>query len=259
MNTSNKTVLVTGGGSGIGFAIAQAFASRGNQLILAGRSEDRLKKAVALIPGASYIVSDVTDAASVKHLASTVEEKFGQLDILVNNAGTGRPQSIVASEGIYDSARFEMETNYLSVLRLNELLLPLLKQSPEAAIINIQSIVSYLPSVTLATYSATKAALHSYSLALRLALSVSHPNIHVFEVFPPFVDTDLTKDFDTEKLSPNVVAEDILHAVESDQYAVRNGSTNDFYQFFRQSPEAALMALNQDYLSRQEKTAVLHA
>lgn len=248
MNTSNKTVLVTGGGSGIGFAVASAFASKGNKVILVGRTEERLKNASALLPGSSYIVADVTDGNSVRTLAELVNAGYEKLDILVNNAGSARPQSIVGSENIYDSARFEMETNYLSVLRLNEALLPLLSKSQEAAIINIQSIVSYLPSVNLATYSATKAALHSYSQALRLALSRTHPNVSVFEVFPPFVDTDLTKGIDSAKLSPNEVAADIIDALEKDQYAVRNGGTKDLYQLFHQSPEQALLALNQDYL-----------
>ena len=244
MNIQNKKVLVTGGGSGIGFAIAKAFADKGNQVILFGRTEDRLKTAAAQLPNTSYIVGDVTTENDVLQLVKQVKENYGSLDILVNNAGTGRPQPLDASQGIYETAKFEIEINYLSVLRLTELLLPVLKAGKEAAIINIQSIVSYVPNTFLATYSATKAALHSYSQSLRILLQQSAPHVKVFEVFPPLVDTDLTQNIEGDKLAPSEVADDIIHAVENESYAVRNGKTKDLYQLFRQSPEEALKALN---------------
>jgi len=244
MNIQNKKVLVTGGGSGIGFSIAKAFADKGNQVILFGRTEDRLKAAVAQLPNASYVVGDVTNEKDVLELVKQVKENYDGIDILVNNAGTARLQPLDASVNIYDTAKFEIEINYLSVLRLTELLLPTLKARKEAAIINIQSIVSYVPNAFIATYSATKAALHSYSQSLRFTLEKSAPNVKVFEVFPPFVDTDLTKGFEANKLTPAEVADDIIRSLESDSYAVRNGITKDLYQLFRQSPEEALISLN---------------
>jgi len=244
MNIQNKKVLVTGGGSGIGFSIAKAFADKGNQVILFGRTEDRLKAAVAQLSNASYVVGDVTNEKDVLELVKQVKENYDGIDILVNNAGTARLQPLDASVNIYDTAKFEIEINYLSVLRLTELLLPTLKARKEAAIINIQSIVSYVPNAFIATYSATKAALHSYSQSLRLTLEKSAPNVKVFEVFPPFVDTDLTKGFEANKLTPAEVADDIIRSLESDSYAVRNGITKDLYQLFRQSPEEALISLN---------------
>jgi len=137
-----------------------------------------------------------------------------------------------------------MEINYLSVLRLTERLLPFLKASREAAIINIESIVSYSPNSNIATYSATKAALHSYSQSLRLVLQKTNPHIKVFEVFPPFVDTDLTKGLATEKMSPEEVAQDVLASVSKDEYAIRNGKTKNIYQLFLQSPEDAFKKIN---------------
>lgn len=245
MNIQNKKVLVTGGGSGIGFAIAKAFADKGSELILAGRTEDRLRAAVAQLPNASYIVADVTNEKDVARLVQQVKDSGG-IDILVNNAGTGRPQPLDASEDIYETAKFEMEINYLSVLRLTSLLLPTLKARGEAAIINIQSIVSYVPNTGLATYSATKAALHSYSQSLRLVLQKSAPHVRVFEVFPPFVDTDLVANVEAEKLAPSEVADDIIQGLEKEEFAIRNGKTKDLYGLFRQAPEQALLALNGD-------------
>jgi uncharacterized oxidoreductase len=245
MNIQNKTILITGGGKGIGFSIAKVLSGNGNTLVLAGRREDVLKEAVAALPNTFYVVTDVTKEADVNNLVQEVKIRFGGLDILVNNAGTGFFNPLDSDSGkVYEHARFEMELNYLSVVNLTERFLPFLKASKEAAIINIESIVSYLPSLSIPTYSATKAALHSYAQALRLALQISSPHIKVFEVFPPFVDTDLTKSFDTDKLSPDEVAQDLYSALLKDEYAIRNGQTKDAYVAYRQSPETFLKQFN---------------
>ncbi len=245
MNIQNKTILVTGGGTGIGFAIANKLSGNGNSIILAGRREDVLKAAVAKLPNATYIVADVTNNADVDNLVKQVLIKFGGLDILVNNAGTGTYNPLDSDSGkVYENAKFEMELNYLSVVKITERFLPALKASKEAAIINIESVVSYLPNINIPTYSATKAALHSYALALRLTLEKSNPHIKVFEVFPPFVDTDLTKAFDTDKLTPDEVALDLYNALLNDEYAVRNGQTKEVYPAYRQAPEVVLKQFN---------------
>lgn len=243
MNIENKTILVTGGGTGIGFAIAKVLSTKGNNLILVGRREDKLKEAVARLPKASYIVADITNDNDVENLVQQVKTKFGGLDILVNNAGTGTAHP-VDQDGIYEKAKLEIDLNYLSIVRLTERLLPFLRASKEAAIINIQSIVSYLPSAFLATYSASKAALHSYSQSLRLVLQKTNPNIHIFEVFPPYVDTDLTKGIEAEKISSAEVAQDIYNALQKNQYAIRNGGTEEVYKAFHQSPDVTVQQFN---------------
>lgn len=244
MNIENKTILITGGATGIGFSIAKKLSGKGNQLILAGRREDKLKEAVAQLPGTSYVVADVTNEADVENLVKQVTTKFGGLDILVNNAGVVTAYPLDSENGVYEKAKFEMDLNYLSVVRLTEKLLPSLKASKEAAIINIESLVSYLPATVIATYSATKAALHSYSQALRLVLQRTHPHVKLFEVFPPFVDTDMTKEFTAEKLSPDEVAQNIFDALQKNEYAVRPGITKEVYFSFLQSPEATLKQFN---------------
>lgn len=244
MKTQNKTILITGGGSGIGYSIAKAFSGKGNQLILVGRNEEKLKEATAQLADAAYIVADVASEKDVRQLVQQVTSIYGGLDILVNNAGVAKQQSLVDNDSLYNNAVYEININYLSVVRLTDLLLPLLKNSKEAAIVNIQSILSYAPNATLPTYSATKAALHSYSQALRLTLQKTNPQVKVFEVFPPLVDTPLTKDYTASKLSPDEVANDIIDGLENNTYAIRNGSTKNLYQLFLQSPEAALNLLN---------------
>jgi uncharacterized oxidoreductase len=244
MNIENKTILITGGGTGIGFSIAKKLSGKSNNIILAGRREDKLKEAVAQLSGATYVVADVTKEADVENLVQQVKSQFGGLDILVNNAGVATAYPLDSEAGVYEKAKFEMDLNYLSVVRLTEKLLPLLKASKDAAIINIESIVSYLPATVIATYSATKAALHSYSQSLRLVLQKTNPSVKVFEVFPPFVDTDMAKGFDAEKLSPDEVAQDIYNALQTNDYAVRPGRTKEVYQSFLQSPEVTLKQFN---------------
>jgi uncharacterized oxidoreductase len=244
MNIENKTILITGGGTGIGFSIAKKLSGKGNSIILAGRRESKLKDAVAQLSNASYVVADVTNEANVENLVQQVKTQLGGLDILVNNAGVVTAYPLDSEAGVYEKAKFEMDLNYLSVVRLTEKLLPLLKASKDAAIINIESIVSYLPATVLATYSATKAALHSYSQSLRLVLQKTNPSVKVFEVFPPFVDTDMAKGFDVEKLSPDEVAQDIYNALQVNDYSVRPGRTKEVYQSFLQSPEVTLKQFN---------------
>jgi uncharacterized oxidoreductase len=244
MKVQNKTILITGGGSGIGFAIAQAFQGKGNRLILAGRNESRLKAAASQLLKTTYVVCDITNEKDIQQLVQKIKNEFGGIDILVNNAGVVLPQSLVDSTDIYEKAKYEIDINFLSVIRLTEKLLPSLVERNEAAIINIQSIVSYLPALNIATYSASKAALHSYSQALRLALETTTPHVKVFEVFPPYVDTEMAKGIEAEKLQPEEVAQDILYAVEHEEYAIRNGKTKNLYESFLQSPEDALRALN---------------
>lgn len=244
MNIENKTILITGGGTGIGFSIAKTLSGKGNRLILVGRREDKLQHAVAQLPQASYVVGDITNEADVNQLVQQVKTQYGGLDILINNAGVITAYPLDSAEGVYEKAKFEMDLNYLSVVRLTERFLPFLKASKEAAIINIESIVSYLPATTIATYSASKAALHSYSQSLRLVLEKTHPQIQVFEVFPPYVDTDMTKGFEVEKLSPDEIAQDIYTALQTNQHAVRSGKTKEVYHLFHHSPESALKQFN---------------
>ncbi len=243
MNIENKTALITGGGSGIGLAIAKALAAKGARVILSGRNEDKLQKAAATISNATYIAADVANATDVERLVERVKELHGGLDILVNNAGISNGQ-LPDSATIYEKGMEEIDINFLSVLRLTQLFLPLLKESGDAAIVNIQSVLSYVPSLASVTYSASKAALHSYSQALRLLLEKQGHAIRVFEVFPPYTDTDLIKHITADKLTPAEVAADTVNGIENNQYAIRNGITKNVYTSFLQSPEQTLLVLN---------------
>ena len=245
MNITNKTVLVTGGGSGIGYETAKLLSEKGNRVVITGRNEDKLAKAANEL-GINYIVSDVTDADAVKDLVTKLETFYGDLSLLINNAGVGFVYKLGEGANAVDKAKQEFETNYFAPVRLIEALLPLLKKQPEAAIVNITSNVAFHPLVVLPTYSDAKTALHSHSVALRLTLS-SDTNIKVFEVMPSLINTDATKDMGGEQhgLPPEVAAEDIYNGMSEDRYDIFVGEADRQYADYFADPKAATAKFNQ--------------
>nr|WP_293833729.1 SDR family NAD(P)-dependent oxidoreductase [uncultured Arsenicibacter sp.] len=244
MKTTQHTILITGGSAGIGFAFAKAFDEQGNHVIITGRDETRLQQAAAQLKNATAIVSDVTKEEDVNRLAARIEQEFPQLDVLINNAGKAFAYNLDEQPDAYTKAGEEMLTNYLSAIRLTEKLLPVLKQQPEAAIVNVSSIVAFVPISQVSTYSASKAALHSYTKSLRFALSRTSA-VKVFDVMPPLVNTDFSQDIGGEKgISPAVVAQELLNALASDTYEVHIGDTAAVYALSRSAPAQAFAALN---------------
>ncbi len=244
MNITNKTILVTGGGSGIGFEIAKLLGQKGNKVIITGRNEAKLQKAASQLNNVSFIAADVTSEADVNNLVEKINEEYGGLDILINNAGQANVYHLDEAVNAYDKASAEMETNYLAIVRLTEKLLPALKKSKEAAIVNVSSIVAFVPGVNLPTYAATKAALHSYTRALRHTIS-KKTGIKIFELMPPLVDTELSVEIDGKNgIPPLEVAEGLIKGFENDEYEMHIGNTADMYKLYLHSPQEALIALN---------------
>lgn len=244
MKTSNNTILITGGSAGIGFEFAKLF-SADNKVIITGRNEARLKEAASKLKNVTAIVGDVADGAAVENLVSTIYKEFPDLNVVINNAGRAYVYDILADDAnAYDKAGDEMMTNYLSVVRLNEKLLPLLKMQEDAAIVNVSSILSIVPGARMVGYAASKAALHSYSLSLRLLLSRS-TGVKVFEIQPPLVDTEFSSAIGGKNgISPSVVAEELKKAFEADNFEIRVGGTEDIYRLYLQSPDQALETMN---------------
>ncbi|WP_214072700.1 SDR family NAD(P)-dependent oxidoreductase [Mucilaginibacter sp. dw_454] len=241
MNITNKTVLVTGGGSGIGLEIAKLLSAKNNKVIITGRTESKLQKAAEGLANVTPIAADINNADDVARLIATVKQQFGGLDILINNAGAAYAYQLSATANAAQKARDEFETNFFAILHLSEELLPTLSASPEAAIVNVSSIVALTPGLRLPTYSASKAALHFYTQALRVSLAQT--SIKVFELMPPLVNTDFSKDIGGENgVAPIVVAQDLIDAFESDTYEIHVGDTAHIYKL---SPVDAFSALNQ--------------
>jgi len=245
MNTTNNTILITGGSAGIGFEIAKLLSEKGNNVIITGRNEERLNQAASKLNNVKTIVSDVSNPEDVAQLVKQINTDFPQLNMVINNAGRALVYNLISEDAnAFEKAEDEMLTNYLSIIRLNEKLLPLLKKQKNPAIVNVSSIVAFVPS-GLASYSASKAALHSYTQYLRLALS-KETNVKVFELMPPLVDTEFSAPIGGKAgLSPTLVAEELVSALEKDIFEIRVGQTEDMYRLYLSSPEEALKVMNQ--------------
>jgi len=244
MNTSNNTILITGGSAGIGFEFAKALSAN-NTIIITGRNEARLKAAAAQLPNTSYILGDVSDAKDVGNLVATINKDHKDLNIVINNAGKSASPYNFTTVGLdaFTKASEEMLTNYLSVIRLNEKLLPLLQRQAEAAIVNISSIVAIAPGGRLPSYSASKAALHSYTITLRQHLEKT--NVKVFEVYPPLVATEFSAEIGglTNGIPASDVAADLVKGLEQNTYDIRVGRTAELYQYYLASPAEAIKAM----------------
>ncbi|MBD2755869.1 SDR family oxidoreductase [Spirosoma validum] len=242
MKTTQNTVLITGGSAGIGLEIAKLLDQKGNYVIITGRDQQRLDKALGQLTNATGIISDVSKKEDAEALAATLTRDFPALNLVINNAGRAILYDIANSEGGFDNAQDEMLTNYLAVIRLNEYLLPLLKAQPESAIVNVSSVVAFVPG-NLPTYSASKAALHSYTQSLRIALSRTS-NVKVFELMPPLVDTEFSAIINGKSgIAPSAVAESFIEALETDTYEIRVGKTQYIYDLYLKSPEEALSVM----------------
>jgi uncharacterized oxidoreductase len=238
MTIQNNTVLITGGSAGIGFEIAKLLAAKGNKVIITGRNAARLNEAAAKIPNATAVVSDVSQDEDVKLLVATIHKQFPGLNVVINNAGSAFLYNLIDDTNVFDMAREEMLTNYLSVIRLNEALLPILRKQPQSAIVNVSSVVALVPG-SLATYSASKAALHSYTQSLRIALADTP--VQVFELMPPLVNTTFSAPIGGDKgMAASAVAEALITALENNEEEIHVGQTKDLYELFLSSPAKAL-------------------
>lgn len=188
MQSQGNTILITGGGSGIGRGLAQAFRDLGNEVVIAGRNQGRLDEAAAAMPGVATMTLDVTDPADILRFAQEAVSRFPKLNVLVNNAGVMQAEDV--KQGEVGAAELTIATNLLGPIRLTAALMPHLLEQPRATVANVTSGLAFVPLAVTPTYCATKAALHSYSISLRQQLSDT--SVEVIEIAPPYVQTELT-------------------------------------------------------------------
>jgi uncharacterized oxidoreductase len=243
MDTSNHVALVTGGGSGIGRAIAAQLTALGNAVVITGRNEERLRRTTDDLPGVRAIRCDLSDEQSVAALLRQVERDHGRLTLLVNNAGVAHHYDVENYAEAANLMQEEVDTNLLAPLRLTSLALPLLRRQPSAAIVNVSSVVAYAGTPDFPVYSATKAALHSLSRTLRARLKGTP--VRVFEVLPAVVDTDMVRGLDVAKAQPETVAKALVDALRRDRYEVRVGQAKAAYLLSRLSISRAEKAVTQ--------------
>lgn len=188
MNITGNTILITGGGSGIGRALAEALHKAGNQIVIAGRREKLLDEVTSANPGMEALLLDIQDKDDVTAFARQAVESFPALNAVIHNAGIMRSETVAAGDFLA-TAEDTIATNLLGPIRLTSALLPHLLTQERAAILTVSSGLAFVPLATTPTYSATKAAIHSWSMALREQLKAT--SVEVIEIAPPYVQTEL--------------------------------------------------------------------
>jgi uncharacterized oxidoreductase len=200
MNLTGNTILITGGGSGIGRGLAEEFHKLGNQVIIAGRRSQALDETTAANPGIKSLILDVADPAAVRAFAARVVADYPALNVLINNAGIMRAENLLAQPADLADAEAIVTTNLLGPIRLTAALLPHLQKQPRAGLINVSSGLAFVPLALTPTYCATKAAIHSYTQSLRHQLRGTP--VEVIELIPPYVATHLMNGADDPRAMP---------------------------------------------------------
>ncbi|HEX4053060.1 MAG TPA: SDR family oxidoreductase [Tepidisphaeraceae bacterium] len=189
MNITGNTILITGGGSGIGRGLAEAFQKAANQVVIAGRRRQALEEVTAANPGMKAVTLDIEDPASIRAVAARMATEFPKLNVVIHNAGIMRPENLQAQSQDLADAEAMIAINLLGPMRLTAALLPLLRRQPRSTIMTVSSGLAFLPLAMTPTYCATKAAIHSYTLSLRWQLKGT--TTEVIELIPPYVATQL--------------------------------------------------------------------
>ena len=191
MNLTGNTIFITGGGSGIGRGLAEAFHKHGNQVIISGRRQSALQATVAANPGIKSVELDIEDPASIAAVAKKLLSDYPKLNVLINNAGIMKNDAV---DNAVDDATVlsTVTTNLLGPIRMTSALIEHLKQQPSAAVLYVTSGLAYTPLSMTATYCATKAAIHSFTLSQRYLLK--NTSVKVLELAPPYVQTELMGD-----------------------------------------------------------------
>lgn len=229
MKLTNRTVLITGGTSGIGLELARQLLARGNVVIVTGRDQQRLDAAKRALPAVHTVRSDVSDADAIAALHATVLVQFPALDTLVNNAGIMRNLDLTANRALDDVTR-EIEINLSGPVRMVQQFLPHLKTRKGALIVNVSSGLAFVPLPIAPVYSATKAALHAYTQSLRVQLDGT--GVRVVELAPPGVETPLFRggfgeEFKGQKaMDVKDLASQAIAAIEKGTLEIRPGIAN---------------------------------
>jgi uncharacterized oxidoreductase len=215
MQMTGNTIFITGGGSGIGRGLAEAFHRLGNKVIISGRRAERLQAAIDANPGMVAVEIDVSDPSSIKRVAADLIVKHPAINVLINNAGIMLLDDV---NGTIDEHLLvsTVTTNFGGPIRLSAALVDHLKAQANPVIVNVTSALGFVPLVPTAIYSATKAALHSYTLSQRYALRSA--GVQVIELVPSWVRTELLKSTEEARAMP------LANFIEETMAQFANGS-----------------------------------
>ncbi len=245
MNPTGNTILITGGGSGIGRGLAEAFHKAGNQVIITGRRKSVLEEVTYANPGMKAMPLDIDNLDDLQQFVARVKAELPALNILINNAGIMQAEDLKSGVDSLATAEATISTNLLGPLRLTAALLPGLMAQPQATVMTVTSGLAFNPIATNPTYCATKAAIHSWTQSLRYQLRGT--TVEVLEIVPPYVQTELTgahqatdpnamplADYLTETLellkSPPPNGEILVKRVYPQRFAEREGKYDELYE-----------------------------
>ena len=257
MQMTGNTILITGGGSGIGRGLAEAFHALGNQVVILGRRQNVLDEVTAANPGMKALTVDMADSASIQAFAAKVAEENPALNVLVHMAGIMVNENLQTQTEPLDTMEATVATNLVGPMRLTAALLPALRAQPNPVVMTVTSGLAYVPLAMTPTYCATKAAIHSYTESLRYQLKDTP--VQVIELIPPYVQTSLMGD--RQASDPNAMpladyiaetislltsspgaAEIVVERVKAQRFAERSGNYDTFYQKFNDTMMAARAA-----------------
>lgn len=255
MKLKGQTILITGGTSGIGRELAIQLLSHGNTVIVTGRNSTKLDQFKAEYPAVHTFQSDVSDPKAITSLFDAVIKAFPALNVLINNAGIMRKLNLNTFGTDLDDITREIDTNLSGSIRMVMQFLPHLSQQKEAAILNVSSGLAFVPYAISPVYSATKAAIHSFTLSLRVQLKKS--NITVFELAPPVIDTPLfTDEFTLEDvggikpMDVKVLAKLAVAGIEKGRLEIRPGVSNLLKLMNRIAPDFMVKQLSDKPVDR---------
>jgi uncharacterized oxidoreductase len=240
MKVVENKILITGGSKGIGLALAKKFLALGNTVIITGRNHADLLKAKAVFSQLITIQCDLTQPGDFERLVTTIKCEHRDLNILINNAGIQYNYSFLHECEVGCKVDKEVSTNFVAPIKLTWQLLSILSSNENAAIVNISSALGVVPKKTAAVYSATKAAMHVFTRALRL----QSEDVKIFGVIPPLVDTQMTAERGTGKISPDLLAEKFIRLFERDVFEMDIGKTKLLLLLNRLSPTLASSIIN---------------
>lgn len=239
MELKNHTILITGGSSGIGFEMARRLLELGNKVIITGRDLEKLEEAQKKLPDLHIFQSDVNDPESIKKLYVDVTSNHPDLNFLINNAGIMRKLSMLDDSLDLDNINREVVTNLSGPIRMVKQFLPHLMKQKSATILNVSSGLAFIPYPLSPIYSATKAGMHSFTMALRVQLR--NTNIKVIELAPPGTDTPLNNVFDQKDTGGSLMnlekmVDVVIKGLKNDKLEIKPGLSKVLYFMSRLAP-----------------------
>ncbi|WP_290799033.1 SDR family oxidoreductase [Flavihumibacter sp. UBA7668] len=243
MNLQNNTILITGGSSGLGLEMAKQFIKLQNKVLICSRNRDKLEAAKKSLPELITYVCDLSKEAERKNLAAWIQSNYPSLNMLINNAAIVHRNNFSNDPDAFEKAVNEIQTNLLAPIHLTKLFLPMLQQHSTNSIINISTGLVYTPRALYPIYNATKAALHSFTQALRHQINPSNTNI--IEVLFPVVDTPWHEGNAPKiAISPQKAVKEMLARLHQNKLEIKIGAVKLLYYLSRIAPGFAFKKIN---------------